>query len=254
MNCIYDYSEKTVLITGANSGIGRATALAFSKSGAQVFLTGKNLGALEKTQTECEQLGAKAAVLTCDVRDESEISAAIKNCLQTFGSLHFAFNNAGIEGEVGNTTRCSLENWDNVLDTNLRGVWLSMKHEIPAILSSGGGAIVNCSSVSGHVGFQMAPAYVASKHGVIGLTKAAALEFAKSPIRVNCVSPGMVETPMTKRTAANPNLRRLLIACEPMGRFAEPEEIAQGVLWLCSDGSSFVTGESLSIDGGWLAQ
>lgn len=196
-----------------------------------------------------------ARFIMTDVSKAVEVQTLTKKVLETFGRLDYAFNNAGIEGITGTTVDLSESNWDRVIDTNLKGVWLCMKYEIPEMLKQGGGAIVNTSSVAGLVSFQAIPAYVASKHGVVGLTKSAALEYAKSGIRVNAILPGVVRTPMVERFLHDDHeVEVQLLAQEPVGRFGMPEEIAEAVIWLCSDAASFVTGHALVADGGFVAR
>lgn len=243
------FEGRTALVTGAASGIGAATA------GAAVVLADVNAAAGEALVADIRAQGGRAVFVRCDMRMEADIETAVRRAIDEFGALDCAFNNAGVEGESADTARCSTENWDQVINTNLRGVWWCMKHEIPALLAAGGGAIVNCSSIAGLIGFPNIPAYVASKHGVIGLTKTAALEFAKQNLRVNAVCPGVIETPMVARfVGGDPATHDALAAGEPIGRTGAPEEIASAVLWLCGPGASFVTGHALAVDGGWTAQ
>ena len=179
----------------------------------------------------------------------------MKAAVTAFGRLDYAFNNAGIEGHPANTHECTEENWDDTIQINLKGVWLCMKYQIPAMMEHGKGAIVNCASVAGLVGFAGLPAYCASKHGIVGLTKGAAIEYAKSGIRVNAVCPGVIRTPMIDRfTGKNKAAEKVFEDQEPVGRLGEPEEVAEAVLWLCSDSASFVTGHALAVDGGWIAR
>jgi NAD(P)-dependent dehydrogenase (short-subunit alcohol dehydrogenase family) len=202
-----------------------------------------------------EAAGARALFVPCDVSSDRDVRAALDRTIETFGRLDCAFNNAGIEGQQSSTADCSEQNWDRVLAIDLKGVWLCMKHEIPLLRKQERGAIVNCSSIAGLVGFPGIPAYVAAKHGIIGLTRAAALELAKSNIRVNAVCPGVIQTPMIDRfTHGEAQIQQQLIAGEPVGRLGRPEEVAEAVVWLCSDAASFVTGQPLAIDGGWVAQ
>lgn len=246
------FKNQVALVTGGSFGIGRATAIAFAKKGAKVVIADwiEN----EETMDLIENLGGESIFIKCDVSKSADVKTLIEKTVKTFGSLDFAFNNAGIEGISAQTQDCSEENWDKTINVNLKGIWLCMKYEIPEMLKNGKGAIVNCSSVAGLIGFKKAPAYVASKHGVIGLTKTAALECAKLRIRVNAVCPGIIKTPMIDRATANKKeAEQEFMAMEPVGRFGLPEEIANAVLWLCSDEASFVTGIEIPVDGGFIA-
>lgn len=246
---------RVALVTGAASGIGAATARAFAREGVAVLLTDTQVALGEEVTGDLVAKGARANFMKCDMRDERDIAAAVGLAVEEFGGLHIAFNNAGIEGAQAPTAECTIDNWDQVINVNLRGVWLCMKHEIPAMLASGGGSIVNCASIAGIVGFPNIPAYVASKHGVIGLTKTAALEYATQNIRVNAVCPGVIQTPMIERFVKdNPDARAGLTAGEPMARVGTPDEIASAVLWLSGSGASFATGHALVVDGGWVAR
>lgn len=246
---------KVALVTGGATGIGRATALAFGREGYHVVVADVNSDDGAQTVKAIEAIGAQAVFVKCDVSQERDVRALIDKTIERFGRLDCAFNNAGIEGLQAATPDCTEENWDQVLAVNLKSVWLCMKHEIPEMRKRGGGAIVNCSSIAGLIGFPGIPAYVASKHGVIGLTKTAALECAKTGVRVNAVCPGVIQTPMIDRfTHGEAQIRKQLADGEPIGRVGTPDEIASAVLWLCSDGASFVTGHPLAVDGGWVAQ
>jgi len=247
------FKDKVALVTGGSSGIGKATALAFAKKGTKVVIADwiEN----EETMDLIENLGGEAIFVKCDVSKNADVKALIEKTVTTFGGLDFAFNNAGIEGIMTTIQDCSEENWDKTIGVNLKGIWLCMKYEIPEILKKGKGVIVNCSSVAGLVGFQGLPVYVASKHGVIGLTKTAALECATLGIRVNAVCPGVIQTPMIDRiTGKKKEAEEQFASLEPIGRFGQPEEIANAVVWLCSDEASFVTGISMPVDGGFVAQ
>lgn len=249
------FNKKVLIVTGASSGIGKATALAFAKAGGMVSVVDVQEKEGLNTAKMIEKIGGKSIFIKCDVSKEDDVKKMIAKTVNTFGSLDFAFNNAGIEGQTAKTAESTLENWNRVIDINLRGVWFCMKYELIQMLKQGHGGIINCSSIAGLVGFEGIPAYVASKHGVLGLTKAAALEYAKSNIRVNAICPGVIQTPMIDRfTKGKKEFREGLLAGEPVGRMGGPEEIASAVLFLCSEGSSFVTGHPLVVDGGWVAR
>jgi len=246
---------KVALVTGGGSGIGRASALTFAREGAKVVISDIVVAGGEETVRMVKAVGGEATFVKADVSKAAEVEALMKKVVETYGRLDCAFNNAGIEGEIKPTAECSEENWDRTLAVNLKGVWLCMKYEVPVMLKQGGGAIVNTSSVAGLVGFQGLPAYVASKHGVAGLTKTAALEYAKSGIRVNAVCPGVINTPMGERLfSGQPHWGEAVQAMEPVARMGKPEEIAEAVVWLCSDAASFVTGLAMAVDGGMMAQ
>lgn len=249
------FEDRVVLVTGAASGIGRATALAFAQASARVVVADVSEEGGKKTLKLIEAYGREGLFVRCDVSNFREVTYLIDKTLKSFGRLDVAFNNAGIEGLQADTEACTEENFDRVIATNLKGVWLCMKYEIEQMLKQGTGAIVNCASIAGLVGFPKIPAYVASKHGVIGLTKTAALEFATKGIRINAVCPGAIMTPMLARFAKDEEeARKNFSALEPMGRVGKPEEIANAVLWLSSPQASFITGQALAVDGGWLAK
>jgi NAD(P)-dependent dehydrogenase (short-subunit alcohol dehydrogenase family) len=247
--------ETVALVTGASSGIGRATAVAFAREGARVVASDVQIDRGEETVRLILDAGGEAAFVHANVADAAEVEAMVRRAVEVFGRLDYAFNNAGIEGLTAPTAECTEENWDRVIDINLKGVWLCMRFEIPEMLRQGGGAIVNCSSVAGLVGFPGIPAYSASKHAILGLTRTAALEYAQQGIRVNAVCPGVIRTAMVERfTHQDPQAEAQLVAREPVGRMGTPEEIAGAVLWLCSDAASFVTGHALAVDGGFVSQ
>jgi NAD(P)-dependent dehydrogenase (short-subunit alcohol dehydrogenase family) len=246
---------KVALITGGNAGIGRATAIEFAKQGAKVVVSGRREKEGQDVVAEIKALGSEAIFAKTDVSKASDVKAMIEQTLATFARLDFAFNNAGVEQMVTPLPEQTEEAYDQIMDINVKGVWLSLKHEIPAMLKTGGGAIVNNSSIAGLVGAATVPIYIASKHAVVGLTKAVALEYAKQNVRVNAVAPGTIETRMYRDfVAGSPEVRQALESATPIGRVGQPEEIASAVVWLCSDGASFVTGQTLAIDGGYTAQ
>jgi NAD(P)-dependent dehydrogenase (short-subunit alcohol dehydrogenase family) len=246
---------KVALITGGGSGIGRATALLFGREGAKVVVADYNAEGGERTVKTIKEAGRTAVFHAADVSNPQDVDGLMHKIVETYGRLDCAFNNAGIEGHMATTPDCSIENWNRVIAINLTGVFLCMKYEIPLMLRHGGGSIVNTSSGAGLVGLSGMPAYVAAKHGVSGLTKAAALEFAQKGIRVNAVCPGFIHTPMVDRVLDKGTFsEEQIFAAEPMHRMGKPEEIAEAVLWLCSEASSFVTGLPMPVDGGYVAQ
>jgi NAD(P)-dependent dehydrogenase (short-subunit alcohol dehydrogenase family) len=246
---------KIALVTGGGSGIGRATALKLAKEGAKLMIADYVPEGGERTVRMIEEAGGEASFVAADVSVTRQVEAMVAKSVETYGRIDCAFNNAGIEGRMANTVECTEETWDRTIAINLKGVWLCMKYEIPQMLKQGGGTIVNTASIAGLVGFEGLPAYNASKGGVVQLTRTAALEFATKNIRVNCVCPGVIRTPMVERLLDNRSFtEEQLNAGEPMGRMGKPEEIAEGVLWLLSDASSFVTGHPLAIDGAWVAR
>lgn len=252
MKCTYGtFVGKTAFITGTGSGIGRATALAFAREGANTVLFDINEHTNQETAQMIANHGGQVLIANGDVTNSSDVQGAINNALYRFGRLDIAFNNAGIEQRFVPTADITEEEWYRIVNVDLCGVFLCMKYQIPIMVRQGGGWIVNTSSGAGVIGIAGQAAYVAAKHGVIGLTKSAALEYIKSNIRINAVCPGMTDTPMLERASGGtPEGRARLIAQEPIGRMARPQEIADAVLWLCSDASSFVVGESLVVDGG----
>src|SRR4051812_45134948 len=256
MNGNDNFVGKVAFITGAGGGIGRAAALAFASEGASVVVTDVSEAANQETAQMVEEQGGKALAIRCNVAKIEDVKVALDKTAEVFGRLDFAFNNAGIEPKKpAPTAEYDLEEWDRIFDVDLRGVFLCMQREIPLMLRSGGGAIVNTSSGAGVIGIKGSPAYTAAKHGVIGLTRAAALDYAPQGIRVNAVCPGYIDTPMMGRfTGGTAEGRAKVTSEEPVGRTGLPEEIASAVLWLCSDGGAFTVGHALVVDGGQTVQ
>ncbi|MFC1919321.1 glucose 1-dehydrogenase [Chloroflexota bacterium] len=250
-----EFEGRVALVTGGASGIGRTSAIAFACKGAKVVVNDLDAKGGTETIKIINGNGGEAIFYEADVGESSDVEALIKTTTDTYGRLDFAHNNAGFEGVFASTSDYPEEIWNRVIKTNLKGVWLSMKYEIPQMLRCGGGSIVNTASTAGLVGFPQTIAYVASKHGIVGMTRSIALEYAGSGIRVNAVCPGGVNTPMKDRIIAmSPDLTQAAGNRSALGRSAEPEEIAQAVVWLCSQAASFITGHPLIIDGGYLAQ
>ena len=247
---------KVALITGGSTGIGRASCLAFAREGARVVVADLNAEAGEHTVQLVRAAGGEAVFVRADVSLDDEVGAMVRTAVATYGRLDCAFNNAGVAGAIGASTHAYPEDaWDLVIRVNLKGVWLCMKHEIPEMLTQGGGAIVNTASIWGLVGAPGAAAYVASKHAVVGLTRAAALEYAPRGLRINAVNPGTIRTPILDPfIAAEPAFESMMVARHPIGRIGRPEEVAEAVVWLCSDAASFVVGQTLPVDGGYTIQ
>ncbi|WP_042662803.1 glucose 1-dehydrogenase [Haloferax sp. ATB1] len=243
------------LVSGAASGIGRATAQRFAEEGASVVAADIDVEGGEETVSRIESEGGEATFIETDVTDEDDLAAAVETAVDTYGSLDFAFNNAGIEGGDAVFSEQDDANWNQVLDINLNGVFFAMREEIPAMMESGGGAIVNTASVAGILGFPNLSPYVASKHGVVGLTKSAAVELSSDGLRVNAVLPGVIDTPMSARAGdQDPEVMEQTTAGIPARRLGQPEEIAATVVWLCSEDASYVTGQSIAVDGGFSVQ
>lgn len=245
--------NKVAIITGAASGIGREVAILFSNKDASLVLCDVDKNGVNKTAETIKNQGGKAIPVVADVSSEKEVKHLIKETIRAYGKLDIACNNAGVSGELASTADYSVKEWDRVMNINLKGQWLCMKYEIPAMLENGGGSIINVSSILGVVGFENAPAYTAAKHGLIGLTKTAALEYAAKGIRVNAIAPAFIETPMLEKAGitTDEEIKTSTVALHPIGRLGRPEEVADAVVWLASDESSFVTGHTLLVDGGY---
>jgi NAD(P)-dependent dehydrogenase (short-subunit alcohol dehydrogenase family) len=248
------FDGKVALVTGAGSGIGRASAEAFAREGAKVVVADVNAEGGEETVRRIKDEGGEATFVRADVSRAAEVERLVAQTIAAYGRLDYAHNNAGIGGGIASTADCPEDTWDRVIATNLKGVWLCMKYEIREMLGQGGGAIVNTASAAGLVGFRGISAYVASKHGVVGLTRTAALEYARRGVRVNAVCPGVIRTGMTEEGLQDPRGLAQYEAMEPVGRIGMPEEVAAAVVWLCSEAASFVTGHAMAVDGGIVAQ
>lgn len=247
-------SGKIAVITGAASGIGRGSALVFARQGAKVAIADINTQGGEETVELVRQAGGEAFFIQTDVSNKEQAAAMVGKVVERWGRLDCALNNAGIDGSMGATADCTEETWQNTIAVNLTGVFLCMKYEIQQMLKQGGGAIVNIASVAGLVGYPGLPAYVASKHGVVGLTKNAAIEYAKQGIRVNAVCPGAIRTPMLEDAIRQGLIpEEQLAGLAPLGRLGLPEEIGEAAAWLCSEKSSFMIGQAVPVDGGWVA-
>jgi len=249
----WDFQGKVALVTGAGSGLGLATARAFAAAGAAVVLADRDEQAVQSAAAELDARGCRALAVRCDVSDDAQVEAMVERTVATFGRLDAAYNNAGIQNVLADAADAPRDDYDRVMSVNLRGVWSCMKFELRQMRKQGSGAIVNCSSLGGLVGGVQRGTYHAAKHGVLGLTKSAALEYAAKGIRINAVCPGLITTSMGERMRAEGQGAALdaLLKMVPAGREGRPEEIADAVLWLCSEASSYVVGQSLSVDGGF---
>ena len=254
MNPIYEFQGQVALVTGASSGIGLATVKAFAEAGAAVVLADINEDALRTATDELTSAGHQAIGVTCDVADEAQAASMVDHTVATYGRLDMAFNNAGVVGFTGDLADESAESFDKVTAVNLRGIWTCMKHELRQMRTQGSGAIVNCSSLGGLVGQAGRASYHATKHGVIGLTRSAAMDYAPRGIRINAVCPGVIDTPMSAAMGQDQaEAMKEILRDQPIGRKGRPDEIAAAALWLCSPGSSFVLGVALPVDGGFTA-
>lgn len=249
------FEGKVALVTGASSGIGQAAALAFAREGAKVVVAARRVQQGEETVEMIKRNGGEAIFVKTDISNAAEVESLMRATIEVYGRLDCALNNAGTSGALMPAADVSEQEWDCVINTNLKGAWLCLKHEIALMVKQGGGSIVNMSSVLGLGGTPIgASAYVASKHALIGLTKATAVEYAKQGVRINAVCPGFIETALIEVATTSPEAKDQLVALHPVGRLGNPEEVAEAVTWLCSDAASFVTGHSMVVDGGYIAQ
>ena len=247
--------KKVAIVTGASSGIGRVTAVALAKEGIRVSLAARREKEGEETLRLLKESGGEGIFVRTDVSNENDVKSLVEETVKTFGRLDYAFNNAGVVEDPAPFASKTSSLFDKIMNVNVKGTWLSMKYEIPQMFKNGGGALVNNSSVFGVIANPQLPLYTASKHAVLGLTKAAALEYAKAGIRINAIAPGAIETEMMEQSIGNDKqLREALVALHPVGRPGKPEEIANAVIWLLSDKASFLTGHTLLVDGGWVSR
>ena len=248
------FADKVVLVTGASSGIGRATALAFGREGARVVVANRSPERGEEVVRAILQEGGQACAAPTDVTRPDQVEALVRVAVERYGRLDCAFNNAGGGVRRGTVTECTEADWDYTMDSYLKSVWLCMKYELLQMLAQGGGAIVNNASVDGLRGFPESASYAAAKHGVVGLTRTAALQYARQGVRINAVCPGWIRTPPVENYVKRaPHAQQEILAQEPIGRLGNPEEVAEAVLWLCSDKASFVLGLPMAVDGGYMA-
>jgi NAD(P)-dependent dehydrogenase (short-subunit alcohol dehydrogenase family) len=250
-----NFAGKVALVTGGTSGIGRATAIAYAQEQAKVVVAGRRFEEGEETVRLIKDAGGDAVFVQTDITQESDVKAMVDKTVSVFGRLDIAFNNAGTHGENFSLIEQADSEYEQMMNANVKGVWLSMKYEIAQMLKQGYGAIVNTSSILGVIAMPSVPLYTASKYAVVGLTKAAALQYAKSGIRINAVGPGAIETDMfEKATGGQDEAKAYMVGLHPMGRVGKPAEVANAVIWLSSDSASFITGEILMVDGGYVAQ
>jgi NAD(P)-dependent dehydrogenase (short-subunit alcohol dehydrogenase family) len=248
------FSGRVALVTGGSTGIGKATAIAFAREGARVVIASRRQDTGRASVKEIELIGGEALWMACDVSQADQVENLIAQTLTTYGHLDCAFNNAGSGGRGGLLPEISEEYWDQTIDGYLKSVFLCMKYQIPAMVEAGGGSIVNNSSVDGKRAFPWDPVYSAAKHGVLGLTKSVALQYATQGMRINAVCPGWIKTPpVDEMITEDPQVESMMLLHQPVGRLGSPEEVAEAVLWLCSDQASFITGTALDVDGGYLA-
>lgn len=248
------FDGKVALVTGGGSGIGQAACHQYAREGAKVVVSDIDQKGGQQVVGAIQEMGGDAIFVRVDVSSPEECQAMVDTAVETYGRLDIAFNNAGIGGEANLTADYSIEGWRKVIEINLSGVFYCMKYEIPVMLNSGGGAIINMASVLGQAGFEQSPAYVAAKHGVLGLTKNAAIEYGRLGIRINSVGPGFIQTPLIAGLEQDQQIRDHLVSLHPMGRLGRPEEVAELVIWLSSEKASFITGAYHEIDGGYLAR
>jgi NAD(P)-dependent dehydrogenase (short-subunit alcohol dehydrogenase family) len=254
MSTLNSLKNKVALVTGAASGIGRATALAYAQAGASVVVSDVNQDGAQETLARIHAMDGDALMVVADVSKANDCQHLVARTVAHYGRLDVACNNAGIGGELAPLAEYSLEAWNDVIATNLSGVFYGMKYQIPEMVRLGGGTIVNITSILGQVGYAGAPAYTAAKHGVVGLTQSAALDYGRFGVRVNCAAPGFIHTPMIARMESDAQTRSLITALHPLGRIGQPQEVAELILWLSSPASSFVTGACYPVDGGYLAR
>ena len=248
------FQGKVAIVTGASSGIGKSVAELYAREGAAVILSDVNQELGEETTNQIRKAGGEAAFVLTDVSQPTDCERMVNAALERYGRLDYACNNAGVSGEQNPTVDQSIEGWQRVISINLSGVFYCMKYQIPAMLKTGSGSIVNMASILGQVGFAGASGYVAAKHGVVGLTKSAAMEYAMQGIRVNVVGPAFISTPLIQELVDDPAMNEALVAMHPIGRLGKPEEVAELVIWLSSEKASFVTGAYYAVDGGYLAR